>query len=547
MSELLDGYDAKAFLDEAFEPDCTPRPHYATVLETIQKLGCEELERRAELQDTMQRSRGITFRVYKEGTPAERTFPLDLVPRIIPADEWADLEAGLIQRVQAMNLFLEDIYGEQQILHDGVIPPWVVLSSPQFQRRAWGIKPPLGVHVHVAGLDLVRGDDGSWQVLEDNLRVPSGASYVIENREVLTRVLPELFGQMPVRPVDHYPSLLREALRSVAPPSAGHEPTIVLLTPGVHNSAYFEHSLLARHMGVTLVEGPDLLVDSDVVWMRTTEGKQRVDVIYRRLDDEFLDPLALRPDSLLGVAGLLGAARAGQVTIANAVGNGVADDKAAFAFVPDMIRFYLNEEPKLASIPTYLCAEPDQLEMVLQRLDQLVVKPVDASGGYGMLIGPAADDKQIVDFREQLRRNPRGFIAQEVVRLSRHPTLLDGRLRPRHVDLRPFIIQGDRVQVLPGGLTRVALPEGSLVVNSSQGGGSKDTWVLRDTVRTDRARERAHGRPLIRPLRSSEDDRASMQQPQQQQQQVDRDQRSHRPQQQVDRDQRSHRPWGLGC
>ena len=354
-----------------------------------------------------------------------------------------------------------------------------MLSSPQFQRHAWGIRPPHGVHVHVAGLDIVRGSDGEWQVLEDNLRVPSGASYVIENREVLTRVLPELFGAMPVRPVDHYPALLREALSSSAPPSAGDEPQIVLLTPGPYNSAHFEHAMLARHMGVPLVEGTDLVCESDIVFMRTTQGLQRVDVIYRRVDDEFLDPVTLRPDSLLGCPGMIGAARAGTVTIANALGNGIADDKAMFAYVPAMIRYYLNEEPIVKSVPTFLCGDPDHRQEVLRRIGELVVKPVDASGGYGILIGPTATERTIEEFRAAINANPRGYIAQEIVQLSRHPTLNGQVLSPRHVDLRPFIVQGaNGIHVLAGGLTRVALREGSFVVNSSQGGGSKDTWVL---------------------------------------------------------------------
>jgi len=516
---LLDGYDAASYRDEAIDDDGSPRDHYLPVLAALERIGVDALARRVELREVVQRSRGVTFTMRTEGAETERTFPLDLVPRIIPAPEWALLEDGLRQRVRALNLFLDDVYGEQVILRDGIVPWDMVLSSPQFQRRAWGIRPPHGVHVHVAGLDLVRGDDGDWLVLEDNLRTPSGASYVIENREVLTRVLPELFGSSPVRPVDHYPAMLRAALRSAAPPSAGDEPQIVLLTPGAYNSAYFEHTLLARHMGIPLVEGSDLLTDGDVVYMRTTRGRQRVDVIYRRIDDEYLDPLALRPDSLLGCPGLLAAARGGTVTIANAIGNGVADDKAMFAYVPAMIRYYLNEDPLLASVPTFLCGDPDQLEEVLKRIDQLVVKPVDASGGYGMLIGPGADEATIELFRARIQANPRGYIAQEVVRLTRHPTLIGSGLAPRHVDLRPFIVQGgDRIEVLPGGLTRVALREGSLVVNSSQGGGSKDTWVLRETAGRPRAEAGAR-RSLVRPLREERDDTAlGWQQPQQQQQ-----------------------------
>ena len=514
---LLDDYDARSYRDEALSNDGVPLPHYVPVIAALEAIGCDALSRRVELREVVQRSRGVTFTMRTEGADTERTFPLDLVPRIIPADEWSGLEAGLRQRVRALNLFLEDVYGEQAILREGLIPWDMVLSSPQFQRRAWGIRPPGGIHVHVAGLDLVRGDDGDWLVLEDNLRVPSGASYVIENREVLTRVLPELFGSSPVRPVDQYPSLLRSALRASAPASAGADPQIVLLTPGAYNSAYFEHTLLARHMGIPLVEGGDLMTEGDVVYMRTTRGRQRVDVIYRRIDDEFIDPLALRPDSLLGCPGLLGAARAGMVTIANAIGNGVADDKAMFAYVPAMIRFYCNEEPLLGSVPTFLCGDPDQRKEVLDRIDELVVKPVDASGGYGMLIGPAADEATIEEFRGRIRAHPRGYIAQEVVRLTRHPTLIANGLAPRHVDLRPFIVQGgNRIEVLPGGLTRVALREGSLVVNSSQGGGSKDTWVLRDVSprETDGTKRRA----FVRPLREARDDSAlGWQQPQQQQ------------------------------
>jgi uncharacterized circularly permuted ATP-grasp superfamily protein len=518
---LLDGYDAKTYRDEAFSDDGSPLAHYVPVLDALERLGSEMLCRRVELREVLQRSRGVTFTMRSEGADMERTFPLDLIPRIIPAEEWDPLEAGLKQRVRALNLFLEDVYTEQAILKDGLIPWAMVLSSPQFQRRAWGIRPPGGIHVHVAGLDLVRGDDGAWLVLEDNLRVPSGASYVIENREVLTRVLPELFGSSPVRPVDHYPSMLRSALRAAAPTTAPDEPTIVLLTPGSYNSAYFEHALLARHMGIPLVEGGDLMTENDIVYMRTTRGRQRVDVIYRRIDDEFVDPLALRPDSLLGCPGLLGAARAGMVTIANAIGNGVADDKAMFAYVPAMIRYYCNEEPLLGSVPTFLCGDPEQRAHVLGRLDELVVKPVDASGGYGMLIGPAADDAAIAEFRSRITANPRGYIAQEVVRLTRHPTLVGETLAPRHVDLRPFIVQGgDRIEVLPGGLTRVALREGSLVVNSSQGGGSKDTWVLRGSPRrADGDGERR--RPFARPFGNRGDESAiGWQQPQQQQQQL---------------------------
>lgn len=517
---LLDGYDAVAFRDEALKQDGSPRPYYGPVLKTLDAIGAETLARRGEARELIQRSRGVTFTLAGEGT--ERTFPLDVVPRIIAADEWTKLEAGLRQRVKALNAFLCDVYGEQQILNDGIVPWPMVLSSPQLQRSAWGIRPPHGIHVHVAGLDLVRGDDGRWQVLEDNLRVPSGASYVLENREVLARVLPELFGSSRVRPVDHYPALLREALRTSAPPSSGDDPQIVLLTPGAFNSAYFEHTLLARQMGVPLVEGSDLFTESDRVYMRTTRGRKPVDVIYRRIDDEFIDPLALRPDSLLGCPGVLNAARAGMVTIANAIGNGVADDKAMFAYVPAMIRYYLSEEPLLASVPTFICEDPEQRAEVLDRLEQLVVKPVDASGGYGMLIGPTADEKTRRSFARKIRANPRGFIAQEIIRLTRHPTLCGDVLEPRHVDLRPFIVQGSNgIEVLPGGLTRVALVEGSLVVNSSQGGGSKDTWVLQGAPKAARPSSSPSGDGVRRaapPMRGSKEPAAlGAQQPQQQQ------------------------------
>jgi uncharacterized circularly permuted ATP-grasp superfamily protein len=510
------GYRSNA-LDEAIGPDGQPMGPYAPVLSTLIRMGPAELARRADAFQELQRSRGITFLVHDEGAERERTLPCDLVPRIVDADEWATLERGLIQRVDALNRFLADIYSEQAIIRDGIVPSWMVLSSPQFQRRAWGIRPPRGVFIHVAGLDLVRGRDGRWQVLEDNLRVPSGASYVIENREVLSRTVPELYRTQPVRPVDHYPALLRDALRDCAPPAAGDDPCIVLLTPGPFNSAYFEHTLLARQMGIPLVEGQDLFCDSDVVYMRTTRGPKRVDVVYRRIDDEYCDPVCLRPDSALGVPGLVGAARAGNVTLGNALGNGVADDKAMMAFVPAMIRYYLGQEPALDQVPTYLCANDDDRALVLRRLSELVVKPVDASGGSGMMIGPIADRETVERFRIAIEADPRRFIAQEVVSLTTHPTLIGGALAPRHIDLRPFIVQGRTIRVLPGGLTRVALPAGSLVVNSSQGGGTKDTWVLARTVerRSEPAVEDSEHVPFLDPDRAIPG--AEQQQPQQQQ------------------------------
>jgi len=476
---LFDGYDPESFYDEAVDGDGVPRPHYEALVERLAAFSTSQLAERERIRDAAFRQAGITFTVYGEGEGVERTFPMDLVPRIIPATEWAHLEEGLVQRVTALNRFLDDLYvGDQAALNDGIIPRWLITSSDGFQRQAFGISVPHGARCLVAGIDIVRDAEGTYRVLEDNLRNPSGVSYVLENRAAMTRVLPRVFGDHLVRPVDHYGPSLLNALRRVSPPGADPEPTVVVLTPGVFNSAYFEHAFLARQMGVELVEGRDLVVDDHVVSMRTTHGLKRVDVIYRRIDDEFLDPVVFRSDSILGVPGLISAARAGNVTIANAVGNGVADDKAVYAFVPDLIRYYLGAEPVLASVPTYLLWEPDQRQHVLDRLDELVVKPVAESGGYGMLIGPAASDGEIEAMRRRVEADPRHYVAQEVIPLSRHPTLVDDGLEGRHVDLRPFVLCGDKVEVIPGGLTRVALRKGSLVVNSSQGGGSKDTWVL---------------------------------------------------------------------
>jgi uncharacterized circularly permuted ATP-grasp superfamily protein len=476
---LFDGYDPESFFDEAMCPDGTPRPHYANLVRRLAGFTSHQLAERERVRDAAFRQAGITFTVYGEGEGVERTFPMDLVPRIIPADEWAHLEQGLVQRVTALNRFLDDLYvGDQAVVKDGIIPRWLLTSSDGFQREAYGIAVPHGARCLVAGIDLVRDAEGTYRVLEDNLRNPSGVSYVLENRAAMTRVLPRVFDDHLVRPVDHYGPSLLSALRRVSPAGADPEPTVVVLTPGVFNSAYFEHAFLARQMGVELVEGRDLVVDDHVVSMRTTHGLKRVDVIYRRIDDAFLDPVVFRSDSILGVPGLMSAARAGNVTIANAVGNGVADDKAVYAYVPDLIRYYLGAEPILESVPTYMLWDPDQCAHVLSRLDELVVKPVAESGGYGMLIGPSASDAEIEAMRKRIVADPRNYIAQEVVPLSRHPTLVDDHLEGRHIDLRPFVLCGDRVEVIPGGLTRVALRKGSLVVNSSQGGGSKDTWVL---------------------------------------------------------------------
>ena len=476
---LFDGYDPGPFFDEAVEPDGAARPHYENLLRHLDEMTSSALVEREAIRDAAFRSAGITFTVYGEGEGIERTFPMDLVPRIIPSDEWAHLEAGLVQRVTALNRFLDDLYvGERAVIKDGIIPKWLVTSSDGFKRQAFGIPVPHAARCLVAGIDIVRDADGTYCVLEDNLRNPSGVSYVLENRAAMTRVLPRAFDHHRVRPVDHYGPSLLNALRRVSPAGAAVDPTVVVLTPGVYNSAYFEHAFLARQMGVELVEGRDLVVDDHVVSMRTTHGLQRVDVIYRRIDDEYLDPVVFRPDSALGIPGVMSAARAGNVTLANAVGNGVADDKAVYAYVPELIKYYLGAEAILPNVPTYLLWEPDQMAEVLDRMDELVVKPVAESGGYGMLIGPAATDAELAAMRARVEADPRGFVAQEVVSLSRHPTLVDDHLAGRHIDFRPFVLSGDRVEVIPGGLTRVALREGSLIVNSSQGGGSKDTWVL---------------------------------------------------------------------
>jgi len=478
---LLDGYDPGRFFDEMFAKAGEPRAHYRKMHARIAAMGPGELDERREAADVSFLLQGITFAVYSDGRGTERLFPFDLIPRIIPRSEWDRVERGLAQRVIALNLFLQDVYGPQRILRDGKIPRPLVLSCTHFRREAVGIEPPRGIHVHIAGIDLVRDSaTADYVVLEDNARTPSGVSYVLENRMVMTRTFPVLFQQYEVRPVDHYPTELLQILRSVAP-HAGDRPTIVLLTPGIYNSAYFEHSFLAQQMGIELVEGSDLVVDADVVYMKTIRGLRKVDVIYRRIDDDFLDPLTFRPDSVLGVPGLMGAYRARNVALCNAIGNGVADDKAVYAYVPTFIRYYLGEEPILRNVETYLCSEPDQLRYVLEHLHELVVKPVGESGGYGLLMGPMADRATLAAFRERLKADARNYIAQPLVSLSRVPCWdqQHGRLAGRHVDLRPYCLyDGDRVTIVPGGLTRVALREGSMVVNSSQGGGSKDTWVL---------------------------------------------------------------------
>jgi uncharacterized circularly permuted ATP-grasp superfamily protein len=463
--------------DEMFEAEGVPRPHYRALYEMLLSLPVEEMRRRKQAADISFLHQGITFTVYGREEGTERIFPNDLLPRIITASEWETIERGLTQRITALNLFLRDIYHEGRSLKAGVVPSEIVYSCRHFRRQMREFKVPKNIYITVVGSDLVRLPDGSFAVLEDNLRVPSGVSYMLTSRTVMKRVFPELFRMAGVRSIDHYSETLLATLRALAPEDRS-EPNIVLLTPGVFNSAYFEHAFLARQMGIELVEGRDLAVHDNIVYMRTTAGLRRVDVIYRRVDDDFIDPLAFRPDSILGVSGLFNAYRAGNVTLANAFGTGVADDKAVYAYVPGIIRYFLGEEPILSNVQTFVCSDPAQRQHVLSRLDQYVVKAVGESGGYGMLIGPYSTAEEREDFRGRILADPRNYIAQPTLALSRAPCFLDGRVEPRHVDLRPYVLYGDQVRIVPGGLTRVALKKGSLVVNSSQGGGSKDTWVL---------------------------------------------------------------------
>jgi uncharacterized circularly permuted ATP-grasp superfamily protein len=472
-SYLLD----EAF-DEMFTRDGEPRPHYQALHNLLLELGQGEIHRRQASVEQSFLSQGITFTVYGHEEATEKIFPTDLLPRILPSDEWARIDAGLRQRLTALNLFLADIYNDGFILEDGVVPRDLIFGCKNYLRAMRGVAVPRNAYVNVCGTDLVRIEDGSFAVLEDNLRVPSGVSYMIANREVLKRSFPSLFANYAVRPIEDYAQALLSVLRSLSP-AAVTSPRIVLLTPGVFNSAYFEHTFLARQMGIELVEGRDLLVHDNVVYMRTTLGLKRVDVIYRRIDDDFIDPLAFRSDSILGVPGLFNAYRAGNVAIANALGTGVADDKAVYAYVPRIIKYYLDQDPILPNIDTYLCREEKDLGYVLANLDKLVVKAVGESGGYGMLVGPHSTKAEQEAFGEKVRANPSNYIAQRTIALSRGPCFVDGGIEGRHVDLRPFILTGAETTVVPGALTRVALKRGSLVVNSSQGGGSKDTWVLR--------------------------------------------------------------------
>ena len=467
------------FWDEMIS-DGSVRPEYRHTFDTLRQLSAEDLHQKDKLAAELFMSQGITFTVYSEDKGIERIFPFDILPRIIRGSEWDLIETGIRQRLQALNLFLSDIYGEQQILKDGVIPASLIASCPQYTRQVHGIRPAHDIHVHIAGIDLIRDADGKYYVLEDNLRTPSGVSYMLENREVTKRLFPDLLSANRVRMVGNYPLLLHQNLLSLATRQIAH-PVVVLMTPGVFNSAYYEHTFLARSMGIPLVEGRDLVVDNHKVYMKTTQGLRQVDVIYRRIDDEFLDPLVFRPDSILGVPGLMSAYRKGNVVLVNAVGNGVADDKAVYAYVPDMIRYYLNEEPIISNVPTYQLSDPDAFRHVFHNIGSMVVKKTDQSGGYGMLMGNRATEEEVIDYRKQVEADPRNFIAQPIIKLSTVPCFLDGRWQPRHVDLRPFALCGpDGIRIVPGGLTRVALREGSLVVNSSQGGGSKDTWIVED-------------------------------------------------------------------
>ena len=463
--------------DEMLLTDGGPREHCQGFWQWLEGQPPHLLAHKRAEADTLFHRVGITFAVHGETEGTERLIPFDIVPRIIPAPEWARLEAGLRQRVRALNAFIADVYHEQCILRAGVIDPERVLCNLQYRPEMQGVEVPAGIYAHIAGIDVVRDADGIFCVLEDNLRVPSGVSYMLENRKMMTRLFPELFAGHTVEPVEHYPDQLLENLKSVAPPEVS-DPTVALLTPGMYNSAYFEHAFLAQQMGIELVEGQDLYVLEETLFMRTTRGPQRIDVLYRRVDDDFLDPLAFRPDSMLGVPGLLTAYRAGRLTIANAIGTGIADDKSIYPYVPRMIRFYLDEEPLLANVPTWILADARDRAYVLEHLSELVVKEVHGAGGYGMLIGPTASTAQIESFRERIRAHPERYIAQPTLALSTAPTFALEHLAPRHIDLRPFVLSGREISIVPGGLTRVALREGSLVVNSSQGGGTKDTWVL---------------------------------------------------------------------
>jgi uncharacterized circularly permuted ATP-grasp superfamily protein len=474
----FDSYQTDGFHDEMFDAAGQPRPEARLLIDALNCLEEGQLLQSQKAAERLLLQMGITFNVYGDSAGTERIFPFDLIPRIVRADEWEWIDRGLRQRIRALNGFIDDIYHAKKILKDKVIPEEIIKSAAFYRPQCEGINPPLGVWCHITGTDLVRHGDGRIYVLEDNLRVPSGVSYVLENRDLMKRTFPSVFEGLPVRPVSEYPGKLLEMLEAICPKNCPDTPTVVLLTPGMYNSAYFEHSYLARQMGIQLVEGRDLTVQDETVFMQTTRGLRRVDVIYRRIDDDFLDPRAFRDDSLLGVPGLIDAYRAGNVALANAPGNGVADDKVVYAYVPDIIRYYLGEDPILPNVPTYLCWKDSDRQYVLENLEKLVVKAANEAGGYGMLVGPHSTALQREQFAAKIQANPRNYIAQPTLALSRVPTLVEDHMEGRHVDLRPYILFGKDIHVMAGGLTRVALRKGSLVVNSSQGGGSKDTWVL---------------------------------------------------------------------
>jgi uncharacterized circularly permuted ATP-grasp superfamily protein len=470
-------YDPESFFDELIDPEGNPRPGAKLLVDKIESLPEGDLNFRQKAAEAMLMRMGITFTVYGREDGTEKIFPFDIIPRIVDNRDWARIENGLKQRIFALNAFIQDIYNEKKILKDKVVPEALIYSSKTYRKACEGFTPPRGIWCHVTGTDLVRDGDGRFYVLEDNLRCPSGVSYVLENRQVLKRTFPQVFEASNVRPVDDYPSKLLEMLRHLVPDNV-QSPTIGVLTPGIYNSAYFEHSFLAQQMGVELVEGQDLVVSDGFLHMLTTKGLKKVDVIYRRLDDDFLDPKVFRPDSVLGVPGLMKVYQSGRLALANAPGTGIADDKVVYAYVPEIIKYYTGSDPVLPNVPTYICGDPRQMAYVLDHLDQLVVKAANESGGYGMLVGPHATREEIADFALRIQENPRNYMAQPTLALSRVPTIVGDRIEGRHVDLRPYILFGDDIYVLPGGLTRVALEKGSLVVNSSQGGGSKDTWVL---------------------------------------------------------------------
>jgi uncharacterized circularly permuted ATP-grasp superfamily protein len=479
MGNLFQGYAPEAFFDEMFESTGDVRTHYQRLLTRYTGMSSEEFQKKRDLADNAFLTQGVTFTVYNDLEGTERIFPFDLIPRIIPRAEWEHVERGLGQRITALNLFLHDIYHEQKIVRDGIVPAEIIHSAAHFRPEFMGFNVPKDIYIHICGSDLIRDHDGNYLVLEDNARSPSGVSYLLENRQAMKRVFPNLFSRYLVRPVDTYCLELLDVLRYIAP-HANPEPTVVLLTPGIYNSAYFEHSFLARTMGIEIVVGADLVVQDGFVYMKTTRGLKRVDVIYRRIDDDFLDPQVFRADSVLGVSGIVDAYRRGNVSLANTIGTGVADDKVTYYFVPKMIKYYLDQDPILPNVETYLSFFESDRKYILENLDKLVVKSANESGGYGMLMGPQATVEQRESFRKAIEENPRNYVAQPVVRLSRSPSFCEDHFEGRHIDLRPYILYGEKITIIPGGLTRVALRKNSLVVNSSQGGGSKDTWVLND-------------------------------------------------------------------